>query len=299
MEISPTAPVFDELLLINRWAEPYWHERIELIRSGSWNINAINQGGNQSTRTWLAKFHAARAQATLERLKGKSTEHDNWVAKTYLILSPLLATTTFWAPIAGVAGGQMVDGSEEIQGYSQQQMQTDLLLLVQASLRELTLEEPLDISGRAFTFGLDLVGSKFDAPLRACEAGFGQYSEFDAATYGDLDFSGSQFTHGVSFVASTFGGDAKFTKAHFRKPAAFDGADFRGLIDFAGTEFDASAQFCGTRFRTRPGFSGAVFRGDTSFADAVFDSSADFGDVIIEKALRHPCGDYSLSRRIS
>lgn len=285
MEWTYDAPIFDEMVRLNPWAEHFWRERNELVCSKRWNVNAVNQGGNNETTNWLKAFLAARSQATLELLQKDTEAYDLWATNVGMIAKKVFADKAIaearpGTPVHRISENAWgLDWNATVEGYSLGQFKADFLLLAQSSLRDLEIKEPIGISKKMFPIGLDGVGTRFQAPLIATKAGFGPFSEFSFAHFDDADFSAAQFFGHTAFTISEFTGLADFSQAKFHDHTTFDAARFKGRTDFSHARFEESAQFNGTLFETRPDFSQAMFKGDTSFADSTFNDTAIFNET--------------------
>lgn len=283
MNWTHDAPVFEELLKLNPWAEPLWPERNELVRSGLWNINYINQAGNPETKAWLERFFEARSEATLCLLRGSTSRFEEWATGIGLLARKLFADDAIIGATIGTPmqptpdGGHLVNTDASINEYSTGQFKADFLLLSQSSLRGLEISESLDIFSKTFPIGLDLVSARFLNSLNAGSTKLGPYSDLSSATFkGKVDFSSAQFFDQAHFTVSGFSDASDFSGVVFHGPASFDATRFSGHVTFANSRFGYSAQFNGSLFAKTPDFSGAVFEGDTSFADSIFHNSASF-----------------------
>lgn len=112
-----------------------------------------------------------------------------------------------------------------------------------AQFRNLTLDEPLDLSGLTLS-GVDFQGTRFRGGLTAAGARFEGLSWFGGCQFANADFSGVLFVN-----------DARFENTVFDIEASFQGAEFRGIA-----RFDAALIPVGA-------FSGMTCYGNASFAD--------------------------------
>lgn len=277
MDLSPTSPFFEELLALNPWAIPHWEARLALIDRQEWNLSSLNYSGNSATQRWLADFLPDRSRATLARLRGGG--HVAWNAEIYRIVVPLLRSPDLadvWpgSPMKPVRGGALVNTSEIVEGYSPGQFLADVLMLGQASLHEVTENDPLDLSELAFTVGLRIYGGEIrDINLR--EARIGPFSDV-ITRFGRCDASGAEFYGNISFTTSRFMNDALFPSASFMGGCSFSAVQFDAASDFTGAQFDWSVQFAGTVFGETAIFDEAVFNGDATFEHSTFHASASF-----------------------
>lgn len=284
MNYSFDSPIFEELLRLNPWARRLWAERTDLIRSRHWNVNGVNQAGNIETQNWLTEFFRASSQATLALLLDRTSVYDDWERQIAAIANRTIFDKPVWntppgTPAVWIGEAAYVNKHQEINGYSVGQFRADVILLTTSILRDIEICEGIDIHGKTFPVGLDLVNTKFSAPLDSRCARFGWYSEFNTCNFVDADFAEASFVGIASFTISEFEGSADFTRASFWEEAAFNGASFRGPVAFAETQFRNGAQFNGTMFGTRPDFTRAVFEGSSSFADATFKDSITLQDA--------------------
>ena len=280
LDLGPDSPVFDALLELCPWARPHWADRRDLIAARRWNVNHINQGGNDATSAWLTSFFPARARATLDLLTGPPDVYTRWAYEIHGVaracfVHPDLAAATPGTPMIPDKWGASLDWSEVVEGYAPGQFLADMLLLMQSSLRGAIVDVPLDICGKVFPVGLETAG-EFAAGFAARNARFGPFSAFQATYRGDVDFEGATFLGVAPFSVQTFPGRANFSGAHFDGPVTFDATRFRGETSLNAATFASSAQFNGTVFETSPDFSGADFGGEVTFGDAMFLASANF-----------------------
>ena len=285
MDVRHDASIFTDLLHLNPWAKPYWAERSELVQSSSWNVNALNSGGNAATHRWLSRFHQARTTATLQRLLGETATFRDWMNATCEIVNPLEGYDAFNKARVGTPmkegkgrlGRLWVSNCDEIvHGYSIGQFKADILLLAQPSIRNATVTEILDISEVNFVFGLDMTGASLEAPLIARKSCLGRYSELASREFDHVDFSQSSFLGHSIFTPTRFKKSAIFNEARFLEAADFQGVSFSGTTDFSCAVFEDGAEFQGASFSASPDFSFATFRGRSSFEDATFAASVDF-----------------------
>ncbi|MBU0641708.1 MAG: pentapeptide repeat-containing protein [Alphaproteobacteria bacterium] len=278
MNFEFQSDVFKQLLDHAAWARPFWQERDALVAAHRWNVNALNQGGNAATKEWLARFLPARAQASLKILQepeaylALSQAHAPLVAE--LETAPELSACRPGSPGIDHKDGQSMNFKDEIKTYTAGQFLADVILLLQPSLRGLTVPTPLDLSGMSFPVGLDLCAAKFASKFSAKDAVFGPFSDFSAAQFADMDLSEAWFSHLPSFTIAQFKGDTNFSNVCFEREPTFHATRFSGATRFLGAQFKEGASFAGAVFETSPDFSGAVFHGRTSFEDATFHASA-------------------------
>ena len=166
MSFDPRDPIFEKLLDLNPWARELWDERLDLIAAESWNISYRNQGGNPDTMAWLRRFLPARSDATLDRLG--SGDHSAWHRGIFEAIVPLFDDPTFatayiGTPMKPTQGGALINTDTRVAGYSVGQFKADVLLLAQASLYEVSLDTPLDLSRLSFVIGPYIYASRFAA----------------------------------------------------------------------------------------------------------------------------------------
>lgn len=277
MDFRPTSDVFDRLLEINPWARPHWERRLELIDAGFWNVNSLNYSGNAATRDWLADFHRARSDATLERLR--NGVHGAWNADVHEIILPLFGNADFIAaregsPLIPVVGGALTNRSERLDEYSVGMFKADVLMLSQAGIHDRTVSEVLDLSGLAFTIGPWVYTSRLS--LVAHETRFGPYGDFVSCGFDRFDVSGAEFFGQIGFTMGRFYEDAVFAGASFMEGASIQGVSFDRRVDFSDARFGGWCAFAGTRFGGFADFRGAAFLNDTTFENATFEGSANF-----------------------
>lgn len=176
-----------------------------------------------------------------------------------------------------------VNREDRRDAYSIGEFKADVLLLARSSLRNETFDTALDVSGKVFPAGLDMLSTRMSAGFIAQDAWFGAFSSFDAATFASLDVSRSQFQN-TGFVASHVEGPAVFRGAKLDRYISFT-TRFDGPVDFAEVEFLADAHFEGVYFKETPEFCSAVFHENVYFNDATFEGSADFSDAVFHKSV--------------
>lgn len=278
MSFDPRDPIFEKLLDLNPWARELWDERLDLIAAESWNISYRNQGGNPDTMAWLRRFLPARSDATLDRLG--SGDHSAWHRGIFEAIVPLFDDPTFatayiGTPMKPTQGGALINTDTRVAGYSVGQFKADVLLLAQASLYEVSLDTPLDLSRLSFVIGPYIYASRF-AAIAAHETRFGPFGDFVSCRFGLFDAAGAEFFDQIGFTPSTFAGDAIFAGAEFHGGASFQGVSFDGAADFTEAMFGDWTAFAGSVFAQMAVFSNASFKGDTTFEHVTFKASADF-----------------------
>jgi len=281
MDLSRNAPIFESLLRLNPWAEPHWLARRELIAAQRWNMNALNQGGNKETRDWLKDFLPARSLSGLERLNAGSTGFDSWnsnIRELALEVFAVEGMAEIWTgtPMSKTMGGGLVNLDTVVESYTVGQFKADFLLLAQTSLRGLSITEPLDISGKSFSVGLDMTSAVFHAPFSARNTAFGPLSDFSATSFRKASFSAAQFSGVTSITMAVFKEAVDFSEVRFLGPLSADAIKFEAAANFRGAQFEDGAAFCGAWFRESPDFSGAIFSGHTQFSDSTFMETAIF-----------------------
>lgn len=206
---------------------------------------------------------------------------DHWNLQTRALAirvfdDPSIDTSRIGVPLVNLdETGGATSNAAIVSTYTNGQFLADFLLLAQASLRGLVFTEPLDISERSFSVGLDMQSAIFKASLICKKAVFGPFSYFEMLNCVDADFSMAEFFGTTSFTMATFTGTADFTAATFHGPFCTVTA-FESEVCFNAVNFEADVDFCGTLFTHRPDFSGTDFKGNTTFADAIFEDGANF-----------------------
>jgi hypothetical protein len=271
LDITFKSPIFDALLSVNPWARDYWSDRLQMIAAGTWNVNAINQGGNAQTQGWLDSFLASRAAATRTRLLGQPESDHDWNRAVYDIVAPIfrdpvLALTEPGTPLVPIGeSSRSVSHADQVQGYFPGQFLADVLLLAQPSLRNTMLDEAVDISARTFPIGPDFFGTRFEKGLTASGAKIGPFAEFSTASFTDATLDNTDFYGPIDWALCKFGNQTSFMAAHFHAWVGFAAADFAGTADFSKVKFDGDAQFAGTVFEGACRLDDARFGGSTTF----------------------------------
>lgn len=290
LDTTARSPVFDALLSVNPWAREPWSDRLELIAAGVWNINAVNQAGNDRTRSWLKAFSDLRVAETATRLFGPRAHDDTWTSVVSEVASQIFRDPRIVASRPGTPGIYSGDGSSVlndsdcVSGYAPGQFLADFLLLAQPSLVHAKFDTAIDLSGRVFPIGPDLSGANFAKGLTANQTKFGPYSDMSSAVFGDASFRNSEFYGHVSWALSRFA-TVNFTGAHFRRSAEFHATFFSGNADFSMARFDNDASFAGSVFRAGSRFDDARMTGRVTFEHSQFAEMPSLEGTVVERPI--------------
>jgi hypothetical protein len=265
----------DEMLAFNPWAREAWKKRLHLVEEKAWNLNALDQPGNQRTDEWLKAFLVEREQASLQRwLQGREAWAD-WAARTQQIIDAFDAaglwnTRSPGSPRIWARDGlsAMVNLSPTMPEYTNDFLMADILLLARADLSGLEIESGADFSGHDFPAGVSFSDSNIGAD-----------ANFEAAHFGDHTSYAGRNTQ--------LGTRANFRKARFERWTCFSIATIGAEADFADTVFGFAPSFETTvigpkasferaKFAENASFAGSIIGDETSFRDARFGDRATF-----------------------
>lgn len=274
-EISPSAAIFSELLILNPWAVDLWERKTTLVSQGAWNLHSLNQAGNKLTSEWLDEFKDKRRAATRSRLEGPRNDWDIWSSETQKLITPLRNRPDFPRYLVGSKVW-----SNKLSEYTIGSLWADIHLLADADLSNEEVQEALDISGFAFPASLHAGGMSALKEFRAEHAKFGDHTSFHCCVFaGETSFRNALFGSWNGFAMAEFLSSATFEGAKFGFEGSFTATAFWKSVNFKNALFEGSAPFCGANFRGEPDFSNTRFMGQTDFSDATFSNGAIFDDA--------------------
>jgi len=285
----------EEMLAFNPWARRAWKIRSNLIEAKVWNLNALDQGGNQQTNEWLKAFFAEREQASLQRWRQGREACADWAARTQLMINAFDAAG-LWdtrspgsPPIPTRDGrGALANLSPTMPEYTRDFLMADVLLLARADFSGLEIGSEADFSGYDFPAGVRFSDSNIGADVNFEAAHFGDHTSF-AGMKTQLgtraNFSKARFERWADFTMADIGAEADFADSIFGfassfeattigPKASFERAEFAESVSFAGANIGYETSFIDARFGNEATFEAVTFGENVSFDRAVFQGIA-------------------------
>jgi hypothetical protein len=280
----------EEMLAFNPWALEAWKKRAQLVDAKVWNLNALDQAGNQRTSKWLEAFRAKRKQASLQRWRQGRQAWSDWAANTQQIIDAFRSANLWDTRRPGSAmipkqNGFLVNMSPIMPEYTIDFLMADILLLARADFSGLEIEAEADFSGHDFPAGVLFCASCIGNDVNFEATNFGERAYFSGNNTrigARAHFHKARFERWASFTMTSIGAEADFSDAIFGFAGDFEAATFAPGGSFKRAKFGDSFSFAGAEIGDDASFDDARFGKDATFEDAGFGKNVSFDRVAFE-----------------